>query len=602
MICLRRKLYPLVATALMLLAISSCGRSAPDADAVIVGAGIAGLSTAVEIAQGGGDVLVVDMSSVFGGHAVSAHGGLAIVGSPVQAAAGVEDSPEIAFADFTNWGEDADEDWVRYYTQNSKAEIHDWAASLGVEFEDLWHLAGNSVPRFHNVRGRGLGLVTPIYSQALKEGVRFEWNTRIDELIVEEGRVTGVKGINQRTQEQVEFRAPLVMIATGGFQSNIERVKKNWDPNSPKPDRILAGSGWNSQGLGLDLARKVKASFHRLDHQWNYVTGLPDPRYPQANRGLNILANLAIWVNVEGKRFVNECASAKDALPALLRQPTGSYWAVFDAKGKEELLVSGSGWNEEKVEGLIFGNPELVKQASTLPELEEATGIPGQALAETVARFNRMVDQGLDEDLSRFGASQGSALDCQKVIRLQEPPFYAMRLYPLARKSMGGIQIDIQSRVLNESSEPVGGLYAAGEVAGFGGINGKAGLEGTFLGPSILTGRVGGRTMLAELQEMGLIGSQARPASRQQAAPTSPAASEGDNSACTACHDLPRLVDLGQPGYWHFELSHRAIQERGLQCFSCHSELFPYNQNNHRVDPMQRAQNCGSCHGLQAID
>ncbi len=602
MMRLRGKLHLMLTTVVTLLIMSSCGTPVPDADAVVVGAGIAGLSAALEMARGGADVLVVDMSSVFGGHAVSAHGGLAIVASPVQAAAGVQDSPEIAFTDFTDWGEDADEDWVRYYTRHSKVQIHDWAVSLGVEFEDLWHLAGNSVPRFHNVRGRGLGLVTPIYTQGLREGVRFQWNTRIDELIVEKGRVKGVRGTRQRTQEQVELRAPLVMIATGGFQSNLEKVKRNWDPNSPKPDRILAGSGWNSQGLGLDLARKVKAKFHRLDHQWNYVTGLPDPRYPEVDRGLNILANLAIWVNVEGKRFVNECASAKDAVPALLNQPTGSYWAIFDSKGKEDLLVSGSGWSTEKVEALIFGNPQLVKEAPTLPELEKAADIPERALVEAVSRFNTFVEQGADEDLLRFGGDQGSDLDCQKVVRLQEPPFYAMRLYPLARKSMGGIQIDLQGRVLSESGGPVAGLYAAGEVAGFGGINGKAGLEGTFLGPSILTGRVGGRTMLQELHQMGVIGSEARPASPPSSAPVSATAAQGDNSACTGCHDLAHLVDLRRPGYWHFELSHRAIQQEGLQCSSCHLELFPYNQAQHFVDPLARAQNCTNCHGLQAID
>ena len=102
----------LAATVPIILTIS-CGTPKPaienrDADVLIIGAGIAGLSAALEIARGGGDVLVVDMSSVFGGHAVSAHGGLAIVGSPVQAAAGIEDSPDLAYDDFMNWGEDAE--------------------------------------------------------------------------------------------------------------------------------------------------------------------------------------------------------------------------------------------------------------------------------------------------------------------------------------------------------------------------------------------------------------------------------------------------------------------------------------------------------------
>ncbi len=600
----------LLSAALLLLA-SSCGTpTAPekleerDADVVIVGAGIAGLSAALEIARGGGDVLVVDLSSVFGGHAVSAHGGLSIVGSPVKAAAGVVDTPEIAFSDFTRWGEDADQDWVRYYVEHSKREVHDWLVEQGVEFEELWHPAGNSVPRFHNVRGRGLGLVTPIYLNCLRRGVRFQWNTLVDGLIVERGRVAGVRGKNQRSEARIEFRAPSVMLATGGFQSNLDRVREHWDPESPFPDRILAGSGWNSQGLGLDLARKVNARFHRLDHQWNYVTGLPDPRYPEYDRGLNLRVNQAIWVNVQGVRFVNRCASAKEAMTAVLRQPTGSYWAVFDSRGREGLAVSGSGWSEEKIEKLIFGNRELVRKANSVPELARAAGIPPKALAETVSRFNRMVDQGRDTDFSRFGSSQGLPSDCQKVIRLEQPPFYAIRLFPLTRKSMGGVQIDMDGRVLSAEGGAIPGLYAAGEVAGFGGINGKAGLEGTFLGPSILTGRVGGTTILSELRGMEVIGPQAGAASGRQ--PVRSVDETGgpasDNSACTRCHDPQALDEQARPGFWHFELSHRVVRERNLPCSQCHSEFFPYDPDQHRVDPIRRAHSCSVCHGLQAID
>jgi predicted oxidoreductase len=601
------KRFHLAAT-ISIVSTLSCGTPEPalenrDADVLIVGAGIAGLPAALEIARGGGDVLVVDMSSVFGGHAVSAHGGLAIVGSPVQTAAGVEDSPDLAYNDFMNWGEDADEGWVRYYVDHSREEIHDWVVDLGVELEELWHEAGNTVPRFHNVRGRGLGLVRPIYLGALRNGVRFQWNTRVDELIVEGRRVAGVRGTDLRSEARVSLRAPIVLIATGGFQSNIERVRENWSTDFPFPDRILAGSGWNSQGLGLDLAQQVDAQFHRLDHQWNYVTGLPDPRYPDANRGLNLLADHAIWVNVEGERFVNECASAKEALPALLRQPTGSYWTILDSKAREGLIVSGSGWTEEKIETLIFGNPDLVKKASTVAELARNAGIPEEALGETIARFNRSVDEGTDSELGRFGPGDGPPLPCQEVTRLEHPPFYAIHLYPLARKSMGGITIDHQGHVVDQRGRIIAGLYAAGEVAGFGGINGKAGLEGTFLGPSILTGRVSGRSIVSELNNWSVIQTESPPSgevTREQLAAAP--AREFDNAACTSCHDLGELVELARPGYWHFELSHRAILEDARQCSQCHGELFPFDGQNHRVDPLRRAQSCGNCHGLQVID
>ncbi len=597
-----------LAAAAPIIVTISCGTPNPpienrDADVLIVGAGIAGLSAALEIARGGGDVLVVDMSSVYGGHAVSAHGGLAIIGSPVQAATGVEDSPGLAYTDFTNWGEDADEEWVRYYVDNSNTEIHDWVVELGVEFEDLWHLAGNSVPRFHNVKGRGLGLVTPIYLSALKNRVRFQWNTRVEEIVVEDGRVAGVRGTSLRSETPVSLRAPIVLIATGGFQSNIERVREYWNPDLPLPDRILAGSGWNSQGSGLDLAEQVNAEFHRLDHQWNYVTGLPDPRYPDAARGLNVLAFRAVWVNLAGERFVNECASPKEAMPALLNQPTGSYWQILDARTREGLVVSGSGWTDEKVETLIFGDSDLVKTASTIRELARAAGIPEDALLETIDRFNRSVEQGVDAEFERFGYVD-DGLPCRDVMPLQQPPFYAIRLFPLARKSMGGITIDSEAHVVGEGGRPIPGLYAAGEVTGFGGINGKAGLEGTFLGPSILTGRVAGRSIVNALHQSAVI-DPASPSSRETESPRSTATPDQqpyENTACTNCHDLGQLVEAARPGYWHFELSHRSILEGRRSCTQCHGDLAPYDEPTHRVDPFRRAQSCGFCHGLQAID
>ncbi len=581
----------------LLLAVTlspACGRETQP-DLIVVGAGISGLSAALEAAGGGARVEVIDMGSVFGGHAVVAHGGLAIVGSPIQQAAGIEDSVELAYSDFMNWGEDADPDWVRYYVENSREEVFDWLTELGVEFQGMMFHPGNSVVRFHNEVGRGLGLVTPIYLANLKSGnVSFRWNTRVDDLLVEEGSVVGVRGTNVRSGEAVERRARGVVIATGGFQSNLEKVREFWDKDMPFPERILAGSEWNSQGYGLELAEKVGAQFHRLDHQWNYVTGLPDPRYEEGIRGVNAIAFDSIFVNMEGERFVNECLSAKYTLPALLRQPTGSYWAVFDSEGKKDHLVTGSGWSDEKVERLIFQNEELTKTSETLEGLAAATGLPEDALKRTVARFNQMVKRQKDTDFDRLAL--GNDPRCRDVKALEVPPFYAIRKYPLARKSMGGIAVDTGSRVLDKEGEVIPGLYAAGEASGLAGINGKAGLEGTFLGPSIVTGRMAGRTALAQLPANG----------RRRAAPA-PAPEEAmlevevyavDSAQCTKCHDLETLVGSKRLGYLHFELAHGVVLERKAECVQCHGELFPYEEGRHRTAPIRQAAVCRNCHGL----
>ena len=137
-------------------------------DLLVVGAGISGLSSALEAAQEGARVTVVDLWSVFGGHAIVAGGVLSIVDTPLQRSEGIQDSPELAYQDFTAWGEDADPEWVRLYVDGSRSLIYDWVTAMGVEFGSLTRPPGNSVPRVHRTRGEGLALVSAIYRECLR--------------------------------------------------------------------------------------------------------------------------------------------------------------------------------------------------------------------------------------------------------------------------------------------------------------------------------------------------------------------------------------------------------------------------------------------------
>ena len=251
-----------------------------DSDVIVVGAGIAGLSAAFEAASHHASVIVVDTSSVFGGHAVMSGGHVAIVDTPMQRARGIHDSPSLAAKDFATWGEDADRAWVDVYTKTSRHEIYDWLTSLGVTFDDVVHYRANSVPRQHATHDSGYGLVAPIYRECLRRGVQFRFLTKVNKLTR-----SGVMATDLRTGNTIELRAPAVILATGGFQSNLELVRANWPKSLPKPSRLLAGSGINSTGSGLELARAAGAKIVRLDHQWNYESGLPDPRYPDGTRG-----------------------------------------------------------------------------------------------------------------------------------------------------------------------------------------------------------------------------------------------------------------------------------------------------------------------------
>ena len=560
-------------------------------DVIVVGAGIAGLSAALEAARGGASVAVIDMWSIFGGHAVMAEGGLCLVDTPLQRARGIQDSPNLAYRDFIEWGEDASPEWVRYYVDHSRSDIYDWLTPLGVGFDQIQEVPGNSVPRFHRTRGRGLALVSPIYRECVRNpGIRFVWNTRIVSLVRDRERVVGVRGQDLRTQETREFHAPAVLLATGGFQSNLQMVREFWPRDLPFPDGMLAGSGLNSVGSGHQVARQAGAALYKMDHQWNYATGLPDPRYPGLRRGLNASNQDSIWVNSDGKRFVNEHAGVKVTFAALLVQKPPSYWAIFDERGKRTFWVSGSDWGDFAViQGRIFDDTKLVRSAGSLDDLATAAGLPAAALEETVRRYNQLIDSGQDRDFGRFDRAAAAPP------RIESPPFYAVQFFPLTRKSMGGVAIDRGCRVLDDQGRAIPGLYAAGELTGLAGINGKAGLEGTFLGPSILTGRVAARTILATLKQP-TTPSGVDPAAR----PAAPAAAGPSVSGeCLGCHDLDGQIATPRSGFSHFEKVHRVVRERKYDCGQCHGIKQPFDAENHRIDRLEQIDNCSFCHVAQ---
>jgi flavocytochrome c len=549
-------------------------------DVVVVGAGISGLSAALELGRGGAKVVVIDMSSVFGGHAVMSQGSVSIIASPAQERAGIHDSPDLAFQDFRRWGEDPDAKWVRYYVDHSRTEIYDWLDELGVRFSEVLSSSGNSVPREHQPLGRGIGLVTPIYRACLELGpIDFIWNSKVEQLLTDHGRVVGVRVHDLRTGDKREVRGKAVVLATGGFQSNLDMVREFWPAEFRFPKRILVGSGRNSIGLGHQMAVAVGGELVHMHYQWNYFTGLPDPRYPGSNRGLNATNLYGILVNSEARRFANFHGWAKEVMPILLKQNDAICWCIFDEASKPFFSVSGSDWGDfKKVEKLILQNPELVKKADTLDQLAELSGLPPKNLVETVERYNELVERGEDIDFGRFGPGKPEFSN-KASPKIATPPFYAMQTFPLTRKSMGGVAIDLQCRVLDKHKQPIPGLYAVGEVTGLAGINGKAALEGTFLGPCIVTGRVAARSLLK--------GGDIAPRL---------ASTTATESRCSSCHDIPELLAQPRDGFWHFEKVHRVTEDRGLDCRHCHSELTPYRTDHHRINRQSLSASCVVCH------
>ncbi len=570
---------------LALCSLFSALLAAQPPDLLITGAGVAGLSAALEAARAGLRVTIVERNSVPGGHAVISSGGVAIVGTPVQQKAGVKDTPELARQDFLRWGEDANEAWVRAYTENSRTDLYDWLTSLGTEFlAASLNGGGSSLPRFHIPRNQGLGLVIPLHRELLRHpNVTFLFNTLVTGIVTENGRVIGVSTRHLRTGESATLKAPAVLLSTGGFANNLDIVRASWPKSMPLPERVLVGGGFFANGDAMDLAKPALGASGRLDHQWNYATGLPDPFDPEGKRGHFASAASAIWVNAQGRRFVLEQHEPKITIPIVAAQKPARFWSIFDAEGRKNFRIVHAGYGDDR-HNAVFNVPNFIHKANSLEELARLTGLPPAELKATVERYNSHIDAGADPDFHRFPST--SPLKPRKIA---EPPFYAAPMFILIRKSLGGIQVDESCRVLTADGKPIPGLFAAGEATGFGGLHGKNGIEGAFLGGSIYMGRVAARTIA--------VGAKHTPVPPgDPLSLTPPAVKPADANTCKFCHNIPELTATPRPGYWHFERSHKLVTSRNLACTTCHAEMAPYADGKHKADAALRTNACFHCH------
>jgi len=427
-----------------------------------------------------------------GGHAIKA-GGFALVGTPLQERKGLTDTPEIAYRDLMAWGEDADPYWVRHYVENSRVEVYDWLTSLGVRFAVVLDTPEDTVPRFHFTRGAAVNAMVPMLRVAFdNERIEFLTSSIATALLHSRGQVSGVKIRDARTGRQRVLHAHAVVLATGGFQSNLDMVRSNWGNHGPdsvsEPKQLLIGSGQNATGSGIDLGEAIGADLIRMDHQVTFINGLRDPRNP--SRGILTQNPAAIWVDADGRRFVSESVDSKAAEAAILALSPQTHWLIFDREGRRRLRIRGAVWlNPTTIAREILDNPTVGHKSGTIDDLARATGLPVANLHTTIDRYNNFVAMGEDPDFHRFSADTPTSK--RTAIRL--PPYYALQLLPMTRKSMGGLAIDRLTRVTGKSGQPVAGLYAAGELTGVAGINGSHGGSGTFLGPSVLIGRIAGR-------------------------------------------------------------------------------------------------------------
>ena len=552
-------------TICLALLLCNCAQTPPtrDADVIIVGAGIAGLSAALEASTYGARVLVIEANSVGGGHAVKA-GGFALVDTALQRKKGIVDSPMLAFSDWVHRAVDPDTYWAMTYAERSSADVYDWLIAKGVEFKTIIPTPEDSVPRFHFTRGTAVNVVVPLLREALADpNIEFLWNTRVTALAKTRGRISGAATAHERLGTRRLYTAGSIILSTGGFQNNMDMVRSNWPKNRMQPKSLLMGAGHYATGDGYRLSDWAGAELKNMDRQVTFYNAISDPLDPDGRRGLVLENPRAIRVNAVGHRFMDETGDDKSLVQAVSQFEPAVHWLIFDATGAKRLRLRGTSLSRDA----ILNNPAITHQADTLIELANKAGISPHGLRTTVETWNRMILAGEDFKFGRFSPASPD----RNAQRIATGPYYAVALRAMTRKSMGGPAINVRAQVISASGTPIAGLFAAGELTGVAGINGQYGGSGTFLGPSVFTGRVAG----------------------QWAAYYAPTA-----TAYAPLTNLPAYgsapAKSGLPGYWHHDNVHARVAARGYACTRCHNDQ--QRTESKRAVMLSRLNTCTDCH------
>ncbi|MFJ3234404.1 FAD-binding dehydrogenase [Streptomyces sp. NPDC086787] len=422
---------------------------------------------------------------------------------------------------------------------------------------------GNSVPRFHIAWGTGTGVVAPFArhaQQAERDGLlTFHHRHRVDELVVEDGTARGVRGTllapddsprgvtsNRDRAGEFELTAQAVIVTSGGIGADHDIVRRYWPERlGTPPARMVTGVPSYVDGRMLDISAAAGVRLVNRDRMWHYTEGLHnwDPVWP--GHGIRILPGpSSIWLDALGRRLPDPCLPGYDTLGTLRHLRTTEDIAEYDHSWfvltrkiiEKEFALSGSEQNPDitahdrkavlrdrllgkgapaPVRAFLRHGEDFVTADSLERLVGKMNGLTEKPLLDA-AEVRRQIEardlqitnpyskdsqvQGIHNARRYIGDRLGRVAAPHRLLDPAAGPLIGVRLHVLTRKTLGGIQTDLDSRALGADGEPIGGLYAAGEVAGFGGggVHGYNALEGSFLGGCLFSGRAAGRAAAAQ--------------------------------------------------------------------------------------------------------
>lgn len=492
-----------------------------DADVVVIGAGAAGFAAAVKVAEAGKSVVILEKMPVVGGNTIRAGGAMNAADPERQNTQSMKQSEVDAILtllalepkndDMARWQQSVQKDMdtyiangdtylydsadlhklqtyvdgdflgnttqIEYLCDHALESIH-WLESNGVEFmSDIRAVVGAVWQRSHALvreDEKGIAIIEPLQAVAEKSGAKVYLNTKADELIMSDGKVTGVKATQTENGDSYTFNAKSgVIIATGGFAASIEMREKyntsgKWAnigaeiPTSNHPGATGDGIVM-AQAIGADVVDMEQIQFIPL---WLKGTGCATKGY----------INNVIYVNKNGERFVNEDGRRDELSMGALAQPGGYFYVIND---HADAIYNG--YTDEQLTAMADSGGIFV--GNTIEELAANMGADPTKLKASVDAFNSSVDSGED--------SFGRKVFDQKI---ETGPFYASCFGPAVHHTMGGLQVNTSAQVLDTAGNTIPGLFAAGEVTG--GLHGTNRLGGNAVPDAIVNGMNAGEQIL----------------------------------------------------------------------------------------------------------
>lgn len=445
-------------------------------DVVIIGSGGAGFSAGLEAMAAGRSAVIIEKMPIIGGNSLISGAEMNVAGSWVQKNMGVTDSKELFISDTLKGGDfKGDPEMVKTMVDNA-VDAAEWLRDyVKVEFypDQLFQFGGHCVKRALIPKGHtGAEVISKFSIKAEEVGLPIHTNTKAEKLIQDQtGRIVGVEAIhNGKTVTYYAKRG--VVIATGGFSSNMEMRKKY----NPELDERYGSTGHSGgTGDGIVMAEKIHAAAKNMGYIQSYPICSP------TSGAIALIADSrffgAVLINQKGERFVEELERRDVISQAILAQP-GRYTYVLWNQAIEDVAHTVEMHQGELKE---FTKDGLMYKVDTLEEAAKVFNIPEDKLLSTIKDVNSYAATGKDE---AFNHRSG-------LVDLSKGPYWILKATPSVHHTMGGLAVDIRTRVLDEQGKVIPGLFAAGEVTGL--THGTNRLGGNAYTDIIVFGRIAGQ-------------------------------------------------------------------------------------------------------------